>query len=90
MSSLQLKHQDFSIEIDVDEWISIEQTEKADMWHFEFQSVQEGLDNVREDEIGTQIIISDLYDSVKNSFDLENFITRLKKEITFALYDEYG
>lgn len=74
----------FDMDIDVEKWKSIDQTEKADEWHFEFSNVEENLSGISLDEIGTRIEITQLYDTVSESFDLENFLTRLKHEMSVA------
>jgi len=74
----------FDMDIDVEQWKSIDHPEKADEWHFEFRNVEENLPGVSPDEIGTRIEITQLYDTVSESFGLENFLTRLKQEISLA------
>jgi len=74
----------FDMEIDVTKWKLMEQDGKADEWHFEFQNVEENIENVPENEIGTRIEITQLYDSVSESFSLDSFETQLKQEMSLA------
>lgn len=74
----------FEMDIDVEQWKTMDQTGKADEWHFEFKTVEENISDVPEDKIGTRIEISELYDSVAESFDLDSFLTRLKNEMSLA------
>ncbi|GAB6272398.1 MAG: ATP-binding protein [Smithella sp.] len=73
----------FEMDVDVEQWKALDQTQKADDWHFEFKTVEENID-VCVEEVGTRIQISDLYESVSESFMLENFLTRLKNEMSLA------
>jgi hypothetical protein len=74
----------FDMDIDVEQWMAVDEPEKADQWHFSFQNIEENLDAVPADEIGTRIEITQLYDTVAESFGLENFLTRLKQEMALA------
>ncbi|MCX5828030.1 MAG: ATP-binding protein [Deltaproteobacteria bacterium] len=74
----------FEMDIDVEQWKATDQAGKADDWHFEFKTVEEDLSDVPADKIGTRIEISELYESVAESFALDNFLTRLKNEMSLA------
>ena len=74
----------FDMDIDVEQWISTDETNEASEWHFEFRNVEENVLDVPQDEIGTRIEITQLYDTVSESFRLENFLTRLKQEMSLA------
>ena len=78
------KNSRFVLSVDVDLWMAENQNEKTDDWHFEFQSLGENLSSVGADEIGTRIQIRRLRDAVGESFELENFRTRLSDEISAA------
>lgn len=67
----------FVISEDVQEW------KKKDEWTFEFLEVQEGGD-YKSSEIGTQISIEKLHESVSEDLGLENFLSQLKQELTIA------
>ncbi|MEK6699196.1 MAG: ATP-binding protein [Nitrospirota bacterium] len=74
----------FDMDIDVEQWKAMGEPEKADEWHFEFRNVEENLTNVSPEEIGTRIEINQLYDTVAENFALDNFLTRLKQEMSLA------
>ncbi|MBK7397136.1 MAG: ATP-binding protein [Myxococcales bacterium] len=52
-------------------------------WHFEFKNVEDDL-AVSEDEVGTSIVIDQLYETVSENFKLDSFITRLKQDTSLA------
>jgi len=56
-------------------------TERADDWHFEFETEEEGLVEVAPEEIGTQIEIDRLHTTISETFGLDNFLTRLRLEL---------
>lgn len=74
----------FDIDIDVGQWKAKDEPEKADDWHFEFSNIEENLANGAPEDIGTRIEIDQLYDPVAETFKLENFVARLKQEMTLA------
>ncbi len=74
----------FDIDIDVEQWKAKDEPGKADGWTFEFSNVEENLANVAPEDIGTRIEIDHLDDTVAETFNLENFIIRLKKEMGLA------
>ena len=74
----------FDMDIDVEQWKALGEAGKADEWHFEFRNVEENVTNVRPEDIGTRIEINQLYDSVAETFSLDNFLTRLKQEMSLA------
>ncbi|MEN6318767.1 MAG: ATP-binding protein [Syntrophaceae bacterium] len=74
----------FDMDQDVERWITVEEPDNPDQWHFEFGNVQENIAGISDDEVGTRIEIDRLYDSVAESFGLESFLTRLKQEISLA------
>jgi len=74
----------FEMDIDVDRWKEDDRPGGAGEWQFEFANVEEDLSGVKVDETGTRIEITQLYDSVAESFGLESFITRLKNEMSLA------
>ncbi|WP_368622618.1 ATP-binding protein [Paraburkholderia sp. BR13444] len=73
----------FDLQVDVNEWLGEEEEDPSD-WHFRFASVHEGLPAVPEDERGTKIVVSQLHESIKTAFSLENFIVQLMSEIKDA------
>ena len=80
----------FVTDIDVDKWMApsdkqSNQTETPDSWHFEFESVEENVQPpISEEEVGTTILIDNLYPAVADAFALENFVDRLRQEMTLA------
>lgn len=74
----------FDIDQDVEKWITAEESENPDKWHFEFGNVQENIPDISTGEIGTRIEIDRLYDSVAESLGIDSFQTRLKQEISLA------
>lgn len=74
----------FDIDIEVEHWMRTPELEKADEWHFEFLNVEENLTGVLPEDIGTRIEINQLYDTVSENFTLDNFLTRLKQEMSLA------
>ena len=74
----------FDIDIDVEQWKAKDEPGKVDGWTFEFSNVEENLDNIVPEDIGTHIKIDHLYDTVAETFSLANFITRLKQEMSLA------
>lgn len=74
----------FKINVPVEEWKSMGEAQHADEWHFKFDHVDENLTNVPPEQIGTSIEVTELYETVAQSFQLENFITGLKNEIRMA------
>jgi hypothetical protein len=74
----------FVVDVQVDTWKLLEGPEGADDWHFDFKEVSEGLSDISADEIGTVIEITDLYESVSESFRLDSFVSRLQQEMRLA------
>jgi len=74
----------FNMDIDVAQWMALDESEKADEWHFEFQNIEDKLIDVPKNEVGTRLEVTQLYDTVGESFGLENFLTRLKQEMSLA------
>lgn len=74
----------FEMKIDVEAWKAGGDSDSPDDWHFQFDSVQENLQDVPEEEIGTRIEITELHQSVAESFALDSFVTRLKQELSVA------
>lgn len=68
----------FTINEDVREWVK-----KVD-WNFSFSELEEGIKQPAEKSFGTIIEISDLHESVANSFSSEIFISQLISEIRRA------
>ena len=69
----------FIVKHDVEEWL-----EQPEDWHFRFKEKKEDLTNVSEKRIGTKILITELFESVSNSFELGNFRKELCDEIETA------
>jgi Histidine kinase-, DNA gyrase B-, and HSP90-like ATPase len=67
----------FSVSADVEEW------KKKSEWTFEFQDAQENINYTCED-IGTRILIEELHEGVSEDLSLDNFLARLKQELTIA------
>jgi hypothetical protein len=74
----------FDMNISVEAWKSEGVGEGVHDWHFKFDHVQETLSNIPNDEIGTRIVLTELYEPVAENFRLENFLTSLKNEIRTA------
>lgn len=74
----------FNMDQDVEQWISMDEPDNPDKWHFEFSNVEENISGISIDDIGTRIEIDRLYDSVAESFGLDDFLTRLKQEMSLA------
>lgn len=74
----------FEMDIDVDRWKADDRPGGAGDWQFEFAEVEENLTGVKDEDIGTRIEITQLYDSVAENFGLESFLTRLKQEMSLA------
>lgn len=74
------KNSHFTIEVDVDEW------KKNDDWKFDFEKVEENLENIQEDRVGTKIIIKNLHKNVAADFNLENFKKEFSQELERAHY----
>lgn len=66
------KHDHFSMEVDVDDWIK----EDSQDWSFEFSTVQLGMENAPE-KTGTRIIVSKLHEGIKQDFPLMSFQNNL-------------
>lgn len=74
----------FELDVDVEVWKTpTEGEENPEEWHFEFSKLEEEITN-HQDEAGTKIAITDLNESVGDTFSLESFITSLTKEISVA------
>ncbi|MFB2835383.1 ATP-binding protein [Floridanema evergladense] len=67
----------FVVAEDVEEW------KNKPEWTFEFLDVQENSNSTFSD-VGTQILIENLHESVSEELGLENFISQLKQELTIA------
>lgn len=59
-------------------------SQSPDDWHFRFTTVSEGVTGVPPEEIGTRIEITRLHETVGENFSLEEFVTRLKLELSVA------
>jgi hypothetical protein len=80
----QSKSDRFLLDVKVDEWMAQPDEELTGAWHFRLNEVGEGLTNVPKEEIGTIIEIRQLRESFGETFELENFKTRLSNEISAA------
>lgn len=68
----------FIVEENVAEW-----KQKLD-WHFEFKALEQALENVSSDDIGTMITVTSLQDEVSENFQLETFKTLFLAELQSA------
>jgi hypothetical protein len=73
----------FAVEVDADVWKARKSAEGEEDWHFQFKSLEQGI-NVPVEEQGTTIEIKGLHASVAESFALDPFITRLAQEVAVA------
>jgi len=73
----------FTVEIDVDDWITHQSAEGAEDWHFEFKTLEENI-TVPPEQQGTTIEIERLHESVAESFGMALFLNRLSQEIALA------
>lgn len=62
------QHDQFSMEVDVDEWIK----EDSKDWTFEFSTAQLGMENAPA-KTGTKIVVSRLHEGIKQDFPLMSF-----------------
>jgi hypothetical protein len=67
----------FSLSVDVAEWAA----ENSPEWEFRFDEVEEGIET-DEDERGTKITVEALRDLVKQDFDQELFVNRLRRQLS--------
>src|SRR6266568_393185 len=74
----------FEVIIDVDEW------RQRDAWEFEFAQRREDLPEIHVDKRGTIIEVEPLLDTVAKSFALENFRTRLARELAETHQETIG
>jgi hypothetical protein len=68
----------FVVEENVDDW------KAKDAWEFEFRELQEDLPSISPDKRGTAVTVKSLHESVSEDFALDNFQTRLAKELMEA------
>jgi len=68
----------FVLNEDVNEWKNKEE------WQFQFDELEEDLENVPPDQRGTTIKVTSLHKNIAADFQLENFINRLRQEIREA------
>jgi len=74
----------FTMDIDVEEWKAGNDTANPDDWHFKFDTLDEELSAVPANNIGTRIEVTQLHESVSQSFGLATFANRLKQELSVA------
>lgn len=74
----------FTMDIDVEQWKEQGEPNNADEWHFEFSNVEENVPDLPTGQVGTTIEITGLYENVAESFSLENFLNRLRQEMSLA------
>jgi len=67
----------FIVSENVEEWKNKEE------WTFEFDEVEEN-GEYQAGDLGTKILIEELYESVAEDLGLENFVSKLKQELTIA------
>jgi hypothetical protein len=67
----------FIVSEDVEKWKDKEE------WTFEFEEVHENKE-YQACDVGTKILIEELYESVAEDLGLENFVSQLKQELTIA------
>jgi hypothetical protein len=74
------KRSRFLVDVDIDIWKELKD------WDFHFSELEEGpqFPDVPEADRATEIVVDRLHDSVAELFKLENFIARLRDEITSA------
>ncbi len=65
----------FVVDVDVTTW-----QENPD-WQFEFRDLEECETKVSEEQRGTSVVVSKLFEGVRQQFQLENFVSRLYREI---------
>lgn len=74
----------FVVDVDVNEWKTSARDADTDNWHFAFDELNEGAQDIPADSIGTIAQVDDLHPSVAESFGLDSFIIKLKQEIATA------
>jgi len=62
---------------------NVEEWKNKKEWTFEFDEVQEN-GEYQACDLGTKILIEELYESVAEDLGLENFVSKLKQELTIA------
>jgi len=71
----------FTVDVDVDKWM--EEGESPEKWHFQFSALETRI-HLKEKETGTVIEVDRLLSNVAETFALENFKSRLAKEMSDA------
>lgn len=74
----------FTMDIDVEDWKTGNESANPDDWHFKFDTLSEDLSAVPANDIGTRIEVTQLHESVSQSFALATFTNRLKQELSVA------
>lgn len=74
----------FCVASDIERWMSESGNEEGTDWHFQFSQLEEGLDNVDSDQIGTRVEITNLHPPIVDSFNDTAFLARLADEISVA------
>lgn len=74
----------FTMDIDVEDWKAGNDSANPDDWHFKFDTLNEDLSDVPANDIGTRIEVTQLHESVSQSFGLATFTNRLKQELSVA------
>lgn len=67
----------FTVDVDVEEW------EKNELWTFEFKDLEEDT-KISADQVGTNLEVAALNDTVVRNFKLENFRIQLGQELETA------
>lgn len=74
----------FTMNIDVEDWKAGNDSTNPNDWHFKFDTLSENLSDVPVNDIGTRIEVTQLHESVSQSFGLATFANRLKQELSVA------
>lgn len=76
------RNSSFVLDVDIDQW-----KKRENDWQFEFKDFKDPDPDVKPEDIGTIIEVTNLHPSVKASFEQKNFISSLGSQITEAHRD---
>ena len=65
----------FVVDVDIAAW------QEDPEWQFEFKELEEYETKIPEEERGTSVVVNGLFEGVSQQFQLENFVSRLYREI---------